>query len=183
MKQSTSSVVLSPLSIWNINVQARLAMPSLASCFLPIDFSSVYPHPSISRGVGGCLSSELQHQSSSPRPPPDPGLFSIPAWLISAETLERLQTSEDNPRCWKRGPGKGAGWGGLISMQQWRTVQSRERLSVIRDESCSGSGQLDFPPGISDLQHFHYTDICMKTSYGIAQRCASPPLPAPPSAG
>lgn len=105
-----SSQVLSSLSIWNIYVQARLAMPSLASCFLPIDFSSVYPHPSISRGGGGCLSSALEHQSSSPRPPPDPGLFTIPAWMISAETLEQLQTSEDNPRCWKRGKEGGGAW-------------------------------------------------------------------------
>lgn len=121
--ESPSSQVLSSLSIWKINVQARLAMPSLASCFLPIDFSSVYPHPSISRGVGvvveeggGGVSSELEHQSSFPRPPPDPGLFTIPAWLISAETLQQLQTSEDNPRCWKRGPRKeGRGGGGCSS--------------------------------------------------------------------
>lgn len=99
---SPPSQALSSLSIWNINVQARLAMPSQASCFLPIDFPSVCPHtppPPISRGES------LQSRSTTPLlpglPQNQPGLFTILAWLISAESLEQLQTSEDNPRCWK----------------------------------------------------------------------------------
>lgn len=134
--KSTSSQVLRSIGIWNINVKARLAMPSLVSCFLPIDFFFCLPPPFNKPGgwygvvvvvVVGGLFSELEHQFSSLRPPPDPGLFTI-CWfllrLCSGCRLLKITLGAEKEGQGRKGGGVG---GGSISVQQWRTVQSRER--------------------------------------------------------
>lgn len=101
---STTSQAMSSPSIWNINAETWLAMPSQTSCFLAIDFPSVRPPPSKSREVSlfRARALLLLSQASSGL-----GLLTDPALLISTETLEGLQTSDDNPRCCSRGLGNG----------------------------------------------------------------------------
>lgn len=121
-------------------------MPSQASCSLPIDFPSVLPPPSKSR-EGRLLRARaalLLSQASS-----GPGLQTDPALLISTESMEGLQTSDDNPRCCRRkwgeedADGRGGSQcvsssdhGGLDGPDQYSGVQKgtlrRQRLSNQR---------------------------------------------------
>lgn len=84
---STASQATGSPSIWNINAETRLAMPSQASCSLPIDFSSVRSPPSKSR-EGSLLRARTPLLLS--QAPTGLGLLTDPALLISTETVEGL---------------------------------------------------------------------------------------------